>query len=147
MDCSTPGFPVHHQLPKLTQTHVHRVSDAIQPSHPQSPTSPTVLNFSQHQDLFQWVSSLHPLSMDFPASGLPGLHTHVPTQLVWPLIRKLQAWAFPKSGAASYWIEQLPSGALRVQSLLLLTHNNLWGLWLSSPHRWQNSGSISWQSC
>ena len=59
MDCSTPGFPVHHQLPELTQTHVHGVGDAIQPSHPLSAPSPSAFNLSQHQDLSQWVSSLH----------------------------------------------------------------------------------------
>ena len=53
MDCSMPGFPVHHQLPKLAQTHIHRVSDAIQPSDPLSPPSPHALNLSQHQGLFQ----------------------------------------------------------------------------------------------
>ena len=58
-DCSTPGFPVHHQLPELAQTHVHWVSDAIQPSHPLSSPSPSAFNLSQHQGLFQWVSSLH----------------------------------------------------------------------------------------
>ena len=47
MDCSTPGFPVHHQLLELTQTHVHRVGDAIQPSHPLSSPSPPALNLSQ----------------------------------------------------------------------------------------------------
>ena len=52
MDCSMPGFPVHHQLPELTQTLVHKVSDAIQPSHPLSPTSPA-FSLSQHQGLFQ----------------------------------------------------------------------------------------------
>ena len=57
MDCSTPGFPVHHQHLEFTQTHVHRVSDAIQPSHPLSSPSPPALNLSQHQGLFQWVSS------------------------------------------------------------------------------------------
>ena len=57
MDCSTPGFPVHHQPPELTQTHVHQVGDAIQPSHPLSSSSPS-FNPSQHQGLFQWVSSL-----------------------------------------------------------------------------------------
>ena len=51
MDCSTPGFPVHHQLLELTQTHVHRVGDAIQPSHPLSPSSPPAFNLSQHQGL------------------------------------------------------------------------------------------------
>ena len=59
MDCSTPGFPVHHQLPELTQTHVHWASDAIQLSHPLSSPSPPAFNLSQHQGLFQWVSSLH----------------------------------------------------------------------------------------
>ena len=59
MNCSTPGLPVHHQLPEFTQTHVHRVSDAIQPSHPLSSPSPPALNLSQHQGLFQWVNSLH----------------------------------------------------------------------------------------
>ena len=57
MDCSMPGFAVHYQLPELTQTHVHRVSDAIQPSHPLSSPSPPAFNLSQHQGLFQRVSS------------------------------------------------------------------------------------------
>ena len=55
---STPGLPVHHQLPEFTQTHVHQVSDAIQPSHPLSSPSPAP-NPSQHQSLFQWVNSSH----------------------------------------------------------------------------------------
>ena len=58
MDCSMPGFPVHHQLPEFTQTHVHWVGDAIQPSHPLSSPSPA-FNLSQHQGLFQWVRSSH----------------------------------------------------------------------------------------
>ena len=61
MDCSTPGFPVHHQIPELTQTHVHQTGDAIQPSYPLSPPSPPALNLSQHQGVFHWVSSLHQL--------------------------------------------------------------------------------------
>ena len=59
MDCSTPGFPVLHHLLELAQTHVHWVSDAIQPSHPLLPTSPLAFSLSQHQRLFQWVSSSH----------------------------------------------------------------------------------------
>ena len=59
MNRSTPGLPVHHQLPEFTQTHVHRVGDAIQPSHPLSSPSPPAPNPSQHQSLFQGVSSLH----------------------------------------------------------------------------------------
>ena len=57
MDCSTPGFPVHHQLLELAQTHVYRIGDAIQPSHPLSSPSPPAFNLSQHQGLFKWVSS------------------------------------------------------------------------------------------
>ena len=53
MDCSTPGFPVHHQLPELAQTHTHGVSDAIQPSHPLSSPSPPAFSLSQDQGLFQ----------------------------------------------------------------------------------------------
>ena len=58
MNLSTPGLPVHHQLPESTQTHV-RVDDAIQPSHPLLPPSPPALNLSQYQGLFQWVGSSH----------------------------------------------------------------------------------------
>ena len=57
MNCSTPGFPVHHQLSELAQTHVHWVGDAIQPSHPLSSSSPPAFNLSHHQGLFQWISS------------------------------------------------------------------------------------------
>ena len=76
-DCSMPGFPVHHQLPEFTQTHVHRVGDAIQLSHPLSSPSPLVFNLFQHYGLFQWVNSsqqvakvleLHPV---FPQSTFP----------------------------------------------------------------------------
>ena len=80
MDCSMPGFPVHHQLPELTQTHVHWVSDAIQLSHPLSPPSPLAFNLSQHRDLFQWVRSLHQVAKYWnfsfsiiPSKEIPGL--------------------------------------------------------------------------
>ena len=59
MNRSTPGLPVHHQLPEFTQTHVHQVGDAIQPSNPLSSPSPPAPNPSQHQGLFQWGNSLH----------------------------------------------------------------------------------------
>ena len=59
MNCSMPGLPVHHQLLESTQTHVHRVGDAIQPCRPLSSPSPPALNPSQHQGLFKWVSSSH----------------------------------------------------------------------------------------
>ena len=80
MDCSTPGFPVQYQLLELAQTLVHWVGDAIQPPHPLSSPSPPALNLSQHQGLFQWVSSLHQVakywSFSFsisPSSERPGL--------------------------------------------------------------------------
>ena len=80
MNCSTPGLPVHHQLPEFTQTYVHWVSDAIQPCHLLSSLSPPALNLSQHQGLFKWVSSLTrwPKYWSFsfnisPANEHPGL--------------------------------------------------------------------------
>ena len=59
MDCSMPGFSVHHQVVELFQTHNHQVGDAIQPSHPLSSSSPPTFSLSQHQGLFKWVSSSH----------------------------------------------------------------------------------------
>ena len=73
MDCSTPGFPVHHQFLELTQIHVHLVSDTIQPSHPLSFPSPPAFNLFQHQGLFQEVSSLHQVAkvLEFQLSKSP----------------------------------------------------------------------------
>ena len=80
MNHSTPGLPVHHQLLEFTQTHIHRVRDAIQPSHPLSSPSPPAPNPSQHQSLFQWVNSSHEVakywSFSFsiiPSKEIPGL--------------------------------------------------------------------------
>ena len=71
-DCSMPGFPVLHHLLELAQTHVHRVGDAIQPSHPLSSPSPPAFSLSQHQHLFQWVSSSHQsIGVSASASVLP----------------------------------------------------------------------------
>ena len=64
MNCSTPGLPVHHQLLEFTQTHVHRVGDAIQPSHPLLSPPPPAPNPSQHQGLFQWVNSSHEVAKE-----------------------------------------------------------------------------------
>ena len=69
MDCSMPGFPVHHQLPELAQIHVHWISDAIQPSHLLLSPSPPAFNLSQHQGLFHWVSSLHQVAKNIGASA------------------------------------------------------------------------------
>ena len=73
MNCSTPGLPVHHQLLEFTQTHIHRVSDAIQPSHPLSSPSHPAPNPSQHHSLFQRVNSLHEVAkvLDFSFSIIP----------------------------------------------------------------------------
>ena len=80
MNHSTPGLPVHHQLLEFTQTHVHWVGDAIQPSHPLSSPSPPATNPSQHQGLFKWVSSSHEMAkvLEFsfsisPSKEIPGL--------------------------------------------------------------------------
>ena len=80
MNRSTPGLPVHHQLPEFTQTHVHQIGDAIQPSHPLSSPSPPAPNPSQHQSLFQWVNSSQrwPKYWSFsfsiiPSKEIPGL--------------------------------------------------------------------------
>ena len=77
---STPGLPVHHHLPEFTQTHVHRVSDAIQPSHSLSSPSPPAPYPSQHQSLFQWVNSSHEVAKYWnfsfsiiPSNEHPGL--------------------------------------------------------------------------
>ena len=71
MNHSTPGFPVHHQLPEITQTHVHWVGDAIQPSYPLSSPSPSAPNPSQNQGLFQWVNSWWPKYWSFSFSISP----------------------------------------------------------------------------
>ena len=80
MNCSTPGLPVHHQLPESTQIHVHWVGDAMQPSHPLLSPSPPAPNPSQHQGLYQWVNSLHEVAkvLSFslsisPSNEHPGL--------------------------------------------------------------------------
>ena len=80
MNCSTPGLPVHHQLPESTQTHVQWVGDAIQPSHPLLSPFPPAFSLSQHQGLFQWVSSSHQVAklLEFqlqldPSNEYPGL--------------------------------------------------------------------------
>ena len=86
MNCSTTGFPVHHQLPESTQTHDHRVSDAIQPPHPLSSPYLPAPNPSQHQDLFQWVNSLHEV-----AKVLEFQHQYSDLALVLPM--NTQDWS------------------------------------------------------
>ena len=70
MNHSMPDLPVHHKLPEFTQTHAHRVGDAIQPTHPLSSPSPPAPNPSQHQGLFQWVNSLHEVPKGYSSSNI-----------------------------------------------------------------------------
>ena len=84
MGCSTPGFPVHHQLLELAQTHVHLVGDAIQPPHLLSPPFPPAFNLSQQQGLFQWVSSSHQVAKVSPVMYLDKQVTSVSLEfLIW----------------------------------------------------------------
>ena len=77
MNRSTPGPPVHHQLPEFTQTHVHRVCDAIQPSHPLASPSPPAPNPSQHQSLFQWVNSSHEVAKVLEFESIQYTNVHI----------------------------------------------------------------------
>ena len=120
-NCSTSGFPVLHHLPKLTQTHVHWVSDAIQPSHRLFPSSPPTLNLSQHQGLFQWV-------------------TH---HIRWP-----EYWSFSICPSSEYsglisfridWFDLLASPALKLESISSLALSLLCGPTLTFIHEyWKN---------
>ena len=121
MDFSTPGFPVHHQIPELTQTHVHRVSDAIQPSHPLSSPSLPIFSLAQHQGLFQWVSSSHQVAkvLEFqPASVLP-MNTQDWSPLGW-----------------TGWISLQSKGLSRVFSNTTVQKHQFFGAQLSL---WSNS--------
>ena len=102
MDCSTPGLPVHHQLPEFTQTHVHWVSDAIQPSHPLLSPSLPAFDLPQHQDLFKWVSSSHQVAKSTGVS---------PSTSVLPV--NIQDW-FPLGWTG--WISLQSKGLSRVFS-------------------------------
>ena len=85
MNRSMPGLPVYHQLPEFTQTHVHPVGDAIQPSHPLSSPSLRAPNPSQHQGLFQWVNSLHEVArvLEFQLQHVLPVNTHDWSPLGW----------------------------------------------------------------
>ena len=85
MNCSTPGLPVHHQLPEFTQTYINRVGDAIQPSHPLSSPSPPAPDPSQHQGLFQWVNSSHEVAkvLEFQLQHQSFMNTQDWSPLAW----------------------------------------------------------------
>ena len=114
MDCSMPGFPVHHQLPELTQTHVHRVGDVIQQSHPLLSPSPLAFNLSQHRGLFpmsQFASGVH--SIGVSASVLP---------------MNIQDWS-PLGWTG--WISLQSKGLLRVFSNTTVQKRQFFGIQLS----------------
>ena len=125
MDCSMPGFPVLQYLPEFTQTHVHWVSDAIQPSHPLSPPSPPALSFSLNQGLFQWVGSS--LSV---AQSIGGLASVLPM--------KVQGW-FPLGliGLISLLSKRLS----RVFSSSTIWKHQFFG---TQPSLWSNSHIHTW---
>ena len=121
MNHSMPGLPVHHQLPEITQTHVHQVHDAIQPSHPLSSPSPPAPNPSQHQGLFQWVNSSHEVAkvLEFQLQhhslqrnpSLPGIKAWPPNVICF--ISNSRPWTSAKLPAyVLYWkppINQRPN--------------------------------------
>ena len=97
MDCSMPGFPVHHQLPEFTQTHVHWVSDGIPPSHSLSSPSPPAFNLSQHQGLFKWVSSSHQVAKVFFNFSISPSNEHSGLiSLGWTGLTSLQSKGFSR---------------------------------------------------
>ena len=125
MDHSTPGLPVHHQLLEFTQTHVHWVGDAIQPSHPPSSPSPPTLNLSQHQGLFKWISSLHQvakvLEFDFPQNGRrTGSQRQKGSACILP-------WVSLKTLVQIYWPYTASFLHLRFSDSANLRSKNIWG--------------------
>ena len=118
MNCSRPGLPVHHQLPASTQTNVHWVSDAIQPSHSLSSLSPPAPNPSLHQSLFQWVNSLHEVAKVFGVSALASF-----------LPRNTQGWS-PLEWTG--WISLQSKGLSRVFSNTTVQKHQFFGAQLSS---------------
>ena len=143
MDCSTPGFPVHHQLLEFAQTHVHWVSDAIQPSHPLSSPSLPTFNLSQHQGLLQWVSSSY----------------QVAKLLEFQLQHQSFQWTF-RTDFLCNWLVQSPcsprdsqesSPTQQFKSINSLALNSLYSPTLTSIHdHWKNQSfgymDLCWQS-
>ena len=127
MNPSTPGLPVHHQLPEFAQTHVHRVCDAIQPSHTLSSPSPPAPSPSQHQGLFQWVNSSHEVAKVLEFSALASF-----------LPKKSQGWS-PSEWTG--WISLQSKGLSRVFSNTTVQKHQFFGSQLSSQ---SNSHIPNW---
>ena len=129
MDCSTPGLPVHHQLPEFTQTHVHWVSDAIQLSHPLSSPSPPAFNLSQHQGLFSFQMS------QLFASGGQSIGVSASTSI---LPMNTQDWS-PLGWTG--WISLLSKGLSRLFSNNSVLKNPFFR---AQPSIWSNSHIHTW---
>ena len=132
-DWSMPGFHAHHQLPELSQTHVHRVGDAIQPSHPLSSPSPPALNLSQHQGLFRWVCSSHQVAkiLEFQLQH---------ESFLWIQIDFLQDWLVWSPCSARDSQESSPTPQFK--SINSSVHSFLYNPTLTSIHDyWKNHSS------
>ena len=127
MNWSTPGLHVHHQLPEFTQTHVHRVREAIQLSHPLSSPSPPAPNPSQHQSLFQWVNSSHEVAK---STGVSALASFLP--------KKSQGWS-PSEWTG--WISSQSKGLSRVFSNTTVQKHQFFG---AQPSSQSNSHIHTW---
>ena len=123
----TPDLPVHHQLLEFTQTHVHKVSDAIQPSHPLLSPSPPAPNPSQHQSLFQWVNSSHEVAISTGVSALASV-----------LPKNTQGWS-PLEWTG--WISLQAKGLSRVFSNTTVQKHQFFSAQLSSQ---SNSHIHTW---
>ena len=126
MNRSMRGLPVRHQLPEITQTHIHWVSDAIQPSHPLSSPSPLALNLFQHQSLFQWVNS----AWGGQNTGVSALASFLP--------KKSQGWA-PSEWTG--WISLQTKGLSRVFSNATVQKHQFFG---AQPSSQSNSHIHTW---
>ena len=125
MSCSTPGLPVHHQLPEFTQTHIHRVSDAIQPSHPQSSPSPPAPNPCQHQSLFHAAKELLAFGRESVCPRLPKA-----VQFTCYVIINCAHVYSPNSPSLVWMINSLvsPVFCLFLSSALLRSHISIYNL-------------------
>ena len=132
MDCNMPGFPVLPYLPEFAQTHVHWIGHAIQTSHPLSSHSPPALNLSQHQGLFQWVSSSQNIGASTSASVLP-----MNIQGWFPFGWNIQGW-FPLGWTGL--IPLLSKRLLRVFHSAIQKHQ----FFTAQPFLWSNSHIHTW---
>ena len=124
MNHSMPGLPIYHQLPEIIQTHAHWVSEAIQPSHPLSSPSPPALSLSQHQGLFQWVSSSHQVAKVSAATSVLPVNIQDWSPLRW-----------------TSWISLQSKGLSRVFSNTTVQKHQFFHAQLSS---WSNSHIHTW---